>query len=89
MPDRGLAMERTTLAWHRTGLSSIAVGAVCLKAYGGEEPVGIVLAALLVLIGASAYAAAGDAPAAAARVRTMSLAVASAAAMGAFLSIVG
>ena len=87
--DPGLAMERTTLAWHRTGLSSVAVGAVCLKAFWGEDPVGIVLAGLLVLVGALAYAGSGEAPAGRGRVRNLSLALTSAAAIAAFLSIVG
>jgi uncharacterized membrane protein YidH (DUF202 family) len=88
-PDRGLALERTTLAWHRTGLSSVAVGAVYLKVFWGGHVVGVVLAAVLVAIGAFAYGAGGEAPAARTRVRVMSLAVTSTAVLGAFLGIVG
>jgi uncharacterized membrane protein YidH (DUF202 family) len=87
--DPGLAMERTTLAWHRTGLSSVAVGAVCLKAFWGQSPLGLVLGGLLVVLGVGAYALGAAAPAPAGRVRTVSLAITVAAAIGALLSIVG
>ena len=89
MNDPGLALERTTLAWHRTGLSSAAVGAIGLRVFWGTGVVGIALSALLVAIGGLAYAAGRTTPATPARLRAMSLGLTSAAAIGAFLSIVG
>lgn len=87
--DPGLALERTTLAWHRTGLSSVAVGAFCLRILWGSGVVGIVLSALLIVIGGLAYAAGSSTPATPGRLRTMSLGLTAVAAIGAFLSIVG
>jgi uncharacterized membrane protein YidH (DUF202 family) len=87
--DTGLARERTALAWQRTGLSSAAAGAVCLKGFWGGHVVGLVLAGLLVATGALAYAAGSDRPATAGKVRAMSVAVGVAATLGVILSIVG
>ena len=87
--DPGLAFERTTLAWHRTGLSSAAVGAISLRAFWDVGPPGVVLAALLAAIGGLANAASTSTPAGAQRLRLMSLALTAAAALAAMLSIVG
>ena len=88
-PDPGLALERTTLAWHRTGLSSAAVGAICLKVFWGRGVVGIALSSLFVGIGGLAYAAGSSTPVTPARLRAMSAGLTLAAGVGAFLSIVG
>ena len=87
--DPGLALERTTLAWHRTGLSSVAVGALSLKVFWGSGVLGIGLSALLVAIGGLAYAAGAATPTTPGRLRAMSLGLTIAAAIGALLSIVG
>lgn len=89
MRDPGLALERTTLAWHRTGLSSAAVGAICLMVFWGRGAVGIGLSALLLVIGGLAYAAGAATPSTPGRLRATSLGLTVAAAIGAFLSIVG
>ena len=89
MNDPGLALERTTLAWHRTGLSSVAVGAICLRVFWGAGVVGVALAALFLGIGGLAYAAGATTPAGPARLRAISLGLTVAAAVGGFLSIVG
>jgi uncharacterized membrane protein YidH (DUF202 family) len=51
-PDRSRALERTALAWNRTGLSFVAVGAAVLRvlAPSGKGAVGLVM----VLVGAAA-----------------------------------
>jgi uncharacterized membrane protein YidH (DUF202 family) len=87
--DPGLAFERTTLAWNRTGLSSVAAGAVCLKVFWGGAVLGVLLATLLLLVGGLAYAAGVRAPASASTLRALSLAVTSSAAMAVLLTIVG
>lgn len=87
--DPGLALERTTLAWHRTGLSSVAVGAISLKVFWDRGVVGIGLSALLIAIGGLAYAAGASTPTTPARLRATSLGLTVVAAIGGFLSIVG
>ena len=87
--DPGLAFERTTLAWNRTGLASVAVGAVALKVFWDEHALGIVLGLLLVAIGVLAYEAGAHAPAGPRTLRAMSLAVTAAAVIGVALSVVG
>ena len=87
--DPGLALERTTLAWHRTGLSSVAVGAISLKVFWERGVVGIGLSVLLVAIGALAYAAGAATPTTPGRLRAISVGLTLAAGIGAFLSIVG
>ena len=87
--DPGLALERTTLAWHRTGLASVAVGAISLRFFWRTGPAGIALAALFVAIGGLAYAAGSSTPVGPGRLRAMSLGLTAAAALGALLSIVG
>jgi len=88
-PDPGLSFERTSLAWNRTGLSSVGVGAICLKVFWGGEVLGVLLGVLLVLIGLLAYEAGATAPAGPGTLRAMSLAVTAAAVIGVGLSIVG
>ena len=87
--DPGLAFERTTLAWNRTGLASVAVGAVTLKVFWDEHVLGVVLGLLLIGIGVLAYEAGATAPASPRTLRAMSLAVTAAALIGVGLSIVG
>jgi uncharacterized membrane protein YidH (DUF202 family) len=87
--DPGLALERTTLAWQRTGLSCAAAGAICLKVFWEAGVAGIVLSVLFVGIGGLAYAAGAATPTTPGRLRAMSLGLTAAAAIGAFLSIVG
>lgn len=87
--DPGLALERTTLAWQRTGLSSAAIGAISLRVFWGSRPLGLVLAALFLAIGGLAYAAGTSTPVGSGRLRAMSLGLTATAALGAFLSIVG
>jgi uncharacterized membrane protein YidH (DUF202 family) len=87
--DPGLAFERTTLAWNRTGLSCVAVGAVCLKVFWDDAVLGLVLGALLIATGVLAYETGPRAPARPRTVRAMSLAVTAAALLGVGLSIVG
>ena len=86
--DPGLALERTTLAWHRTGLSCAAVGAISFRFFWGTGVLAIGLSALLLAIGGLAYAAGASTPVAPGRLRAMSLGLTVAAVIGAFLSIV-
>ena len=86
--DPGLALERTTLSWHRTGLSCAAVGAISLRFFWGAGVLAIGLSALLLAIGGLAYAAGASTPATPGRLRAMSLGLTVAAVVGAFLSIV-
>jgi uncharacterized membrane protein YidH (DUF202 family) len=53
--DRGVAVERTALAWNRTGLASAASGGITVKVFWGNSGVGMAVAALLLAIGAFAY----------------------------------
>jgi uncharacterized membrane protein YidH (DUF202 family) len=87
--DPGLAFERTTLAWNRTGLSCVAVGALCLKVFWDDAVLGLVLGVLLIATGVLAYETGPRAPARPRTLRAMSLAVTAAALLGVALSIVG
>ena len=87
--DPGLALERTTLAWQRTGLSSVAVGAICLKVFWERGAVGIAVSAAFGAIGGLAYAAGASTPTTPARLRAVSLGLTFAATTAALLSIVG
>ena len=87
--DPGLAFERTTLAWHRTGLASAAVGAIALRFHGDDGPLGIALSGLLATIGGLAYAAGRTTPVGARRLLAMSVGLTAAAVLAAYLGIVG
>jgi uncharacterized membrane protein YidH (DUF202 family) len=87
--DPGLAFERTTLAWNRTGLASVGAGAICLKVFWTEGVLGVALALLLIAIGVLAYEAGAHAPAGRRVLRAMSLAVTATAVIGVALSVVG
>lgn len=50
--DDGLAIQRTALAWQRTGLTHMATGAACLRLLP-SSPARPVLAALMVVVGAA------------------------------------
>ena len=89
MNDPGLASERTSLAWNRTGLACLATAAICLKVFWDGELLGLVLAAVLAVTGTVAYSTGARPPVTARKLRAMSLAVTSAAVVGAALSIVG
>ena len=87
--DPGLAFERTTLAWNRTGLASVGAGAIALKVFWGLHVLGVALGLLLIAIGVLAYEAGAHAPAGSRTLRAMSLAVTAAAVVGVALSVVG
>jgi uncharacterized membrane protein YidH (DUF202 family) len=98
--DAGVAVERTALAWNRTGLSAAAGGGIALKAFWGRSVLGLGLAALLLTIGALAYAEgaasyrarrAGTMPGDSARIRlhALSLAMTAAAGVAVAVAIVG
>lgn len=89
MDDRGLAFERTTLAWNRTGLASVTVGALVVRVFWEGDVLGIALGSVFVVIGVLAYTAGSHPPAGPRRIRAMSLAVTLAAVLGVALSIVG
>lgn len=87
--DPGLAFERTTLAWHRTGLSALAVSAVALKAFQHRPVLAVPLAGLFASVGVLAYRTGASTPASPARLRAISLAVTLAAAASGVGTIVG
>ena len=84
--DRGAAFERTSLAWNRTGLSAVAVGALTLHVFQDRGLAGFLLAVLLVVGGALAYLSARRSPVSPARLRLLSLVVTGAAVLGGLLS---
>ena len=88
--DPGLAAERTTLAWHRTGLSAVAVGALAAHSFQERVQIAVPVALLLALIGAVAYRT-GDSPGPTppARLRLVSLGVTAVAVVSAFATMVG
>ena len=88
MNDPGLARERTTLAWHRTGLSSLALAALAVHSFQERMEVAVPIAALLAVLGVVAYRA-GSSPASPGRLRSMSLGVTAAAVLSAAATIVG
>jgi uncharacterized membrane protein YidH (DUF202 family) len=87
--DPGLAFERTTLAWHRTGLSSLAAAALAVHSYRVHPAVAFATATLLAGLAALAYRTGATAPTTAARIRTMSLGVTIVAALAVAGTIVG
>lgn len=50
--DDGLAIQRTALAWQRTGLTHMATGTVCLRLLP-SSPLRPVLCAAMILVGAA------------------------------------
>ena len=90
MRDPGLAAERTTLAWHRTGLSSFALAALAVHSFQDRLAVAVPVAGLLAALGATAYrTGAAPGPTAPARLRLVSLGVTAAALLSAVGTIVG
>jgi uncharacterized membrane protein YidH (DUF202 family) len=87
--DPGLAFERTTLAWNRTGLASVAAGGVCLKVFWDREILGLALALLLIAIGVLSYVAGARTPVGPRALRVMSLAVTTSAVLATALTMVG
>lgn len=73
--DPGLAAERTTLAWHRTGLSALAVAALAVHSFQDRLQLAVPIAGLLVVIGAAAYRTGSTSPVPPPRLRALSLAV--------------
>jgi uncharacterized membrane protein YidH (DUF202 family) len=49
-PDDGLAPERTSLAWQRTGLTHVATGAACLRLLP-PSPYRLVLSVAMIVLG--------------------------------------
>lgn len=87
--DPGLAFERTTLAWHRTGLSALALSALAVHSFQERMHVAVPVAGLLAAIGVFAYRTGSTSPVSPRRLRSMSLAVTTAAAVCAVATIVG
>ena len=88
--DPGLAEERTTLAWHRTGLSALAIAALAVHSFQERLEVAVPVALLLGALGALAYRT-GDAPTPTSpvRLRLVSLGVTLVAGLCALATIVG
>lgn len=53
--DPGAAAERTTLAWHRTGISAAAAAALSLRVFVHRPPLGPALVALFVVVVVVSY----------------------------------
>jgi uncharacterized membrane protein YidH (DUF202 family) len=55
---KGLAVERTALAWNRSGLAVVAIGAVLARAAAeaGHAVAGVICAAVLALAGGGVWA---------------------------------
>lgn len=85
--DPGAALERTSLAWNRTGLSAVAAGALTLHVFSDRGVAGLALTALLGGGGALAYLSARRSPASPARLRLLSLVITAASVLGAMLSV--
>ncbi len=87
--DPGAAFERTLLAWHRTGLSAAGAGALAFRIFFDRLPLGVVLSALLLLVGAAAWIPAAPAPTAPWRLRGMAIGITASAVLAGFLSMTG
>ena len=87
--DPGLAFERTTLAWHRTGLSAMAVSALAVHSFQHRLRVAVPVAGLFAVIGIVAYRTGSTSPVSPWLLRSMSLGVSAAAAIAAVAVLSG
>lgn len=87
--DPGAAFERTSLAWHRTGLSAAGAAALSFRIFFDRPPLGVVLSALLLLVGASAWIPGAPLPTATWRLRCVAIGITASAVLAGFLSLTG
>jgi uncharacterized membrane protein YidH (DUF202 family) len=87
--DPGLAFERTTLAWHRTGLSALALSALAVHSFQERMRVAVPIAGLLAVIGVLAYRTGATSPVPPRRLRMLSLGVSGAALLCALATFSG
>jgi uncharacterized membrane protein YidH (DUF202 family) len=59
LPDLGAAAERTSLAWQRSGLGMIAVGALFVRVHQGPRLLSVLLGCVLIGTGILATALVG------------------------------